>query len=68
MTVRMLAGLLLALPFAVRAEVVRLTLDNGESVVCTPDHRFMLRDGSYRQADALQAGDALMQTGYPVLS
>jgi DNA gyrase subunit B len=29
----------------VNAEVVRVTFDNGESVVCTPDHRFMLRYG-----------------------
>ena len=28
------------------AEVVRVTLDNGEAIVCTPDHRFMRRDGT----------------------
>ena len=28
------------------AEVVRLTLDDGRDIVCTPDHRFMLRDGT----------------------
>ena len=28
-------------------EVVQVTLDNGEEITCTPDHRFMLRDGSY---------------------
>ena len=37
-----------------------MTLDNGESVRCTPDHLFRLRDGSYRRADALAAGDSLM--------
>lgn len=42
------------------AAVVRVTLDNGETVVCTPDHRFMLRDGSYREAGQLTAGDSLM--------
>jgi DNA gyrase subunit B len=42
------------------AEVVRVTLDNGEMIECTPDHRFMLRDGSYRQATELGAGDSLM--------
>jgi DNA gyrase/topoisomerase IV subunit B len=44
----------------VGASLVRVTLDNGESVRCTPDHRFRLRDGCYRRADALQAGDSLM--------
>ncbi|MCU0515134.1 MAG: ATP-binding protein, partial [Anaerolineae bacterium] len=33
-----------------QAQVIRLTLDNGETIVCTPDHRFMLRDGHYKQA------------------
>lgn len=42
------------------ARLVRVTLDNGESVRCTPDHLFRLRDGSYRRADALAAGDSLM--------
>lgn len=42
------------------APLVRVTLDNGESVRCTPDHLFRLRDGSYRRADALQPGDSLM--------
>ena len=42
------------------APLVRVTLDNGESVRCTPDHLFRLRDGSYRRADALMPGDSLM--------
>ncbi|MPY80862.1 MAG: hypothetical protein GEV04_20980 [Actinophytocola sp.] len=42
------------------APLVRVTLDDGESVRCTPDHLFRLRDGSYRRADALQPGDSLM--------
>lgn len=42
------------------APLVRVTLDNGESVRCTPDHQFRLRDGSYRRADALAPGDSLM--------
>ena len=42
------------------APLVRVTLDNGEAVRCTPDHRFRLRDGSYRRADALRPGDSLM--------
>ncbi|WFF09530.1 ATP-binding protein [Micromonospora sp. WMMD1076] len=42
------------------AELVRVTLDDGESIRCTPDHLFRLRDGSYRRADALTPGDSLM--------
>jgi len=42
------------------AEVVRVTLDNGETIVCTPDHRFMRRDGSYVPAAELMADDSLM--------
>jgi DNA gyrase subunit B len=41
-------------------EVVKVVLDNGEEIVCTPDHRFMLRDGSYERADRLEAGASLM--------
>jgi DNA gyrase subunit B len=44
----------------VRAKVIRVTLDNGEAIVCTPDHRFMLRDGSYKAAANLTPTDSLM--------
>jgi len=42
------------------AEVVEVTLDNGEGIVCTPDHLFMLRDGSFKRADELDPRDSLM--------
>jgi DNA gyrase subunit B len=42
------------------ARVLRVTLDNGETIVCTPDHRFMLRDGGYKEAAHLASGDSLM--------
>jgi DNA gyrase subunit B len=42
------------------AEVIKVTLDNGEEIVCTPDHRFMLRDGSYKAAALLTSEDSLM--------
>ena len=42
------------------APLVQVTLDNGQSVSCTPDHRFMLRDGSYLEARQLSAGTSLM--------
>ena len=41
------------------AEIVRVVTDGG-SVRCTPEHRFMLRDGTYREARDLRAGDSLM--------
>jgi DNA gyrase subunit B len=42
------------------ADVVEVTLDNDQSIVCTPDHKFMLRDGTYRQAADLKEMDSLM--------
>jgi DNA gyrase subunit A len=40
--------------------VVKLTLESGAEIVCTPDHRFMLRDGTYREAQQLKPRDQLM--------
>src|SRR6266849_6385479 len=42
------------------AKVIRVTLDNGESIICTPDHRFLLRDRSYKAAIDLTPADSLM--------
>jgi tRNA-splicing ligase RtcB len=42
------------------APLVRVTLDNGREIFCTPDHGFMLRDGTYRQAQDLMPGTSLM--------
>ncbi|MBI5794517.1 DNA topoisomerase (ATP-hydrolyzing) subunit B [Candidatus Uhrbacteria bacterium] len=42
------------------AQVVKVTLDDGSEIVCTPDHRFMLRDGSYCEAGQLEVGTSLM--------
>jgi DNA gyrase subunit B len=41
-------------------EVVEVTLDNGKKIKCTPDHLFMLRDGSYKKAETLTKNDSLM--------
>jgi tRNA-splicing ligase RtcB len=43
-----------------RAPLVKVTLDNGREIFCTPDHEFMLRDGSYRQAQELTPKTSLM--------
>ncbi|HKQ90892.1 MAG TPA: DNA topoisomerase (ATP-hydrolyzing) subunit B [Blastocatellia bacterium] len=42
------------------AEVIRVTLDTGEKITCTPDHLFMLRDGGYKPAFELGLNDSLM--------
>jgi DNA gyrase subunit B len=42
------------------ARGIKVVLDNNEEIVCTPNHKFMLRDGSYKQAQELKPGDSLM--------
>jgi hypothetical protein len=56
------------------SKVLKVTLDNGETIRCTPSHKFMLRDGTYREASSLAPGDSLMplyrkieSTGYEKL-
>ena len=41
--------------------VVSVTLDDGSVVRCTPEHQFMLHDGTYCRADNLASGDSLMR-------
>jgi DNA gyrase subunit B len=43
-----------------KADVIKLLLDNGEEMVCTPDHPFMTRDGSYKKAKDMLKSDSLM--------
>ncbi len=45
-------------------EVMEVVLDNGKSFKCTPDHRIMLVDGTYKQAQYLDEGEALMPFSY----
>lgn len=40
--------------------LVEVELDNGETIHGTPDHKFMLRDGQWRQIAELRPGDSLM--------
>ncbi|MBD1902707.1 RtcB family protein [Trichocoleus sp. DQ-A3] len=42
------------------AELLKVVLDNGEEIKCTPDHQFMLRNGTYQEAGDLKAGASLM--------
>lgn len=53
-----------------KADVYKVILDDGSSVKATKNHKFMLRDGSYKELGSLQIGDSLMpfntqlQNGY----
>ena len=42
------------------AELMRVVVSGGDEIVCTPDHKFMMSDGSYRRADRLRFNDSLM--------
>lgn len=42
------------------ASLVKVTIDNGEEIKCTPDHPFMLRNGTYKEAKDLKEGESLM--------
>jgi len=41
-------------------EVIKVVLDNDEEIICTPDHRFMIRDGTYVEAQNLTADTSIM--------
>lgn len=37
-----------------------IELEDGTIIKCTPNHRFMLKDGSYKEAQELTEDDELM--------
>lgn len=41
------------------ADILRVTLDNGKTIDCTLDHRFLTRDGNWIEAQDLQEGQSL---------
>src|SRR3989344_2317645 len=41
-------------------EIIKVVLDNGEEIKCTPNHLFMLKDNSYKEAQDLTSNDSLM--------
>jgi len=43
-----------------KVQVIKIILDNNEEIICTPDHKFMLRDGRYKQAKDLTNSNSLM--------
>ncbi len=42
------------------ARVIKVILDNNQEIICTPEHKFMLRDGAYKEARSLTENDSLM--------
>ncbi len=42
------------------AEIMKVVLDNGEEIKCTLNHKFMLKNGEYKEAKDLKSGDSLM--------
>jgi intein/homing endonuclease len=42
------------------SELYRVTLDDEKYIDTTPDHEYMVMDGSFKRADSLAAGDLLM--------
>ncbi len=57
---RIIVTLLDAPRYIGRDALIEIELDNGESIFCTPDHEFILRDGRSAQAHELRANDSLM--------
>ena len=41
-------------------QMIKITLDNGKEIITTPNHRYMLRDGSYEEAKDLSVDQSLM--------
>ncbi|MDO8619928.1 MAG: DNA gyrase subunit A [bacterium] len=42
------------------AKLVKVTLDNNEEIRSTPDHRYLLKTGVYKEAQYLVSGESLM--------
>ncbi len=57
---RLIVTLLDAPRYIGRDALLEIVLDNQESVFCTPDHEWMLRDGRMVAADQLRPNDSLM--------
>ncbi len=57
---RLIATLIDAPRFIGRDSLLEITLDDGSVIKATPDHDFMARDGTWKEAGALRPGDSLM--------
>jgi hypothetical protein len=43
-----------------KAKTLRVLLDDGSEVICTPDHRILMRDGKWKEAGQIFLGEELM--------
>jgi hypothetical protein len=57
---RIIVTLLESPRFIGRDALLEVILDNGESIFCTPDHKFVTRDGRMVEAHTLRPGSSLM--------
>ncbi|NNJ09980.1 dCTP deaminase [Chloroflexales bacterium ZM16-3] len=57
---RIIVTLLEAPRYIGQDSLIEIILDNGETINCTPDHAFLLRDGREVIADQLRPNDSLM--------
>lgn len=53
-------GLAVSRKTRTKAKLIRVTVSGGEEIICTPDHEFMMSDGTYREARDLSFNDSLM--------
>jgi deoxycytidine triphosphate deaminase len=64
---RLIVALLDAPRHIGRDALIEVRLDKGDPIHCTPDHRFLTRDGRMVEAHTLRPGDSLMPLyRYPV--
>ncbi len=57
---RLMVTLLEAPRYIGRDQLIEITLDNNAVICCTPDHRFLTRDGQMLEASTLYPGQSLM--------
>lgn len=48
-------------PTAIETEEYEIELEDGSVIKCTPTHRFMLKDGSYKEAQFLNEDDEILE-------
>lgn len=42
------------------ADIVEVTLDNGNKIRCTPDHKFLMKNGEYKEVKDIEPSESLM--------
>lgn len=57
---KIVPGKAISLKTRENANLVKVLISGGDEIICTPDHEFMLVDGSYRQARDLTFNTSLM--------